>query len=245
MPEDRFGESVAARYDDSAHEMFDAVIIERTVAILANLARGGSALELGIGTGRIALPLHMAGVPVHGIDLSPAMIKRLKAKPGGDRIDVTVGDFATAIAPGTYRLAYLVYNTIMNLTTQAEQVVCFRNVARHLEPGGRFVIEVGVPDLQRLPRGEIYRPFTVSPRKLGFDEYDVVNQGVISHHFAFEEGKARTISHPFRYVWPSELDLMAQLAGMTLVARWGDWDRQPFTSDSEKHVSIWQKQVAD
>ena len=245
MPEDHFGESVAARYDDSADEMFDGVVIDRAVAFLADLAGGGSALELGIGTGRIALPLQSAGVSVHGIDLSPAMVKRLKAKPAGDRIDVTIGDFATATAPGAYRLAYLVYNTIMNLTTQVEQVACFRNVARHLEPGGRFVIEVGVPDLQRLPRGEVYRPFTVSARKIGFDEYDVVNQGLISHHFAFEDGKVRTMSHPFRYVWPSELGLMARLADMTLVARWGDWDRRPFTSDSQKHVSVWQKQIAD
>jgi SAM-dependent methyltransferase len=241
--EDHFGEDVAAHYDDDS-EMFDASLVERTVAFLADLAGDGDALELGIGTGRIALPLSAAGVRVCGIDLSTAMVRRLRAKPGGNRIDVTIGDFAHTTVEGPFRLAYLVFNTIMNLTSQDEQVACFQNVARHLEPGGRFVIEVGVPDLQRLPRGEVYRPFTVSPTKLGIDEYDVVNQGLISHHYDIRDGSVRLTSPPFRYVWPAELDLMARIAGLTLVDRWGDWDRRPFTAQSDKHVSVWQRQTA-
>ncbi|WP_173138579.1 class I SAM-dependent DNA methyltransferase [Kibdelosporangium persicum] len=216
--------------------------VEPVVTFLAELARDGRALELGIGTGRIAVPLSQAGVPVHGIDLSPEMVARLRDKPGAAGIGVTIGDFATAQAPGLFRLAYLVFNTIGNLTTQDEQVACFANVARHLEPGGYFVIEVGVPDLRRLPPGETVRPFTVSPTKLGFDEYDVANQGLISHHFQVVDGTMRTFSMPFRYVWPAELDLMARMAGMSLHERVTDWDRSPFTSDSTKHVSVWCKQ---
>jgi hypothetical protein len=180
-------------------------------------------------------------VRVHGIDLSPQMVARLRAKPGGDEIAVTIGDFATTTAAGgPFRLAYLVYNTIENLTTQDEQVACFRNVAAHLEPGGCFVIEVAVPALRRLPPGETVRPFTVSPTRLGFDEYDVANQGLVSHHYVVEDGKLEVFAAPFRYVWPAELDLMARLAGMTLRERWSDWDRAPFTSDSTKHVSVWE-----
>lgn len=241
MPEDHFGERVAARYDASSEEMFDPAVVAPAVRFLADLAGDGAALELGVGTGRLALPLSETGVPVHGIDLSPAMLARLRAKPGADRIGVTVGDFAHATAPGTFTLAYLVFNTIMNLTTQDEQVACFRNVARHLEPGGRFVVEVGVPDLRRLPPGETFRPFTVTPTRLGFDEYDTVRQGLISHHYRVEDGGLETISVPFRYAWPSELDLMARLAGMTLRERWEDWDRAPFTSESTRHVSVWAK----
>src|SRR5262249_38966135 len=143
-----------------------------------------------------------------------------------------------------FRLAYLVYNTIGNLTTQDEQVECFRNAARHLEPGGCFVVEVGVPDLQRLPPGESIRPFTVTPGHLGFDEYDVARQGLTSHHYLFKDGKALIVSMPFRYVWPSELDLMAQLAGMRLRERWADWNREPFGNNSTKHISVWEK-IAD
>jgi SAM-dependent methyltransferase len=216
-------------------------MVEPVVDFLAGLAGDGGALELGVGTGRIALPLARRGVRVHGIDLSEAMVAKLQAKPGGDRIEVTIGDFATARVDGSFAVAYLVVNTIMNLTTQEEQVACFRNVADHLEPGGCFVIEVMVPRLRRLPPGERYQPFDVSPTHVGFDEYDVALQGLVSHHYWIEEGEVEVSSPPFRYVWPSELDLMAQLAGMTLRERWSDWTREPFTSESAKHVSVWEK----
>ena len=208
--------------------MFDPAVVDPAVDFLVELAGSGRALELGIGTGRIALPLARRGVPVHGIDLSQAMVARLRAKPGGEDIAVTIGDFATTTVDGTFSLAYLVFNTIMNLTTQEEQVACFRNVAAHLEPGGCFVIEVGVPDLQRLPPGETVRPFHVSETRWGFDEYDVARQGLISHHLELVDGRAEQVSMPFRYVWPAELDLMAELAGMRLRERWSGWRREPF-----------------
>jgi SAM-dependent methyltransferase len=241
VPENHFGEEVAARYDDPGDRMFDPAVIAPAVGLLAELAGEGTALELGIGTGRIALPLAERGVRVHGIELSEAMVARLRAKPGGDAIGVTLGDFATTRVDGMFSVAYLVFNTIMNLTSQDAQVACFANVAAHLEPGGCFVIEVGVPDLQRLPPGETVRPFTVTPERLGFDEYDVVRQGLISHHYwATKDGTFDSLSVPFRYVWPAELDLMARLAGMTLRERWSDWTRAPFTAESTSHVSVWQ-----
>jgi SAM-dependent methyltransferase len=241
VPKIYFDERIAEGYDAASEEMFEPAVVDATVSFLADLAGEGGALELGIGTGRIALPLSQRGVRVHGIDLSPAMVERLKAKPGADHIGVTIGDFATTKVDGTFRLAYLVYNTIMNLTTQDEQVECFRNVAAHLEPGGRFVIEVGVPALQRLPPGETVRAFTVSPTRLGFDEYDIAAQGLVSHHYWVVDGRLDVFSMPFRYVWPSELDLMARLAGMVVSERWSGWDREPFTSESTTHVSVWEK----
>jgi len=241
MPEDHFGERVAERYDESSPEMFDAEVVDPTVDFLADLAGEGAALELGIGTGRIALPLSQRGIPVHGIDLSGAMVARLRAKPGGDAIPVAIGDFATTTVEGTFTVAYLVFNTINNLTTQEEQVACFQNVAAHLEPGGCFVIEVGIPQLQRLPAGETVRPFDVSPHHLGFDEYDIASQGLISHHYSLVGGVWEAGSTPFRYVWPAELDLMARLAGMRLRERWSGWKREPFTSESRKHVSVWDR----
>jgi SAM-dependent methyltransferase len=241
MPEDFFGERVAARYDESAADMFEPAVVGPVVDFLADLAGDGAVLELGIGTGRIALPLARRGIRVHGIDLSQAMVARLRGKPGAERIGVTIGDFATTTVEGRFSVAYLVFNTIGNLTTQDEQVACFQNVAAHLEPGGCFVIEVGVPALQRLPPGETVRAFNVSATRLGFDEYDVVSQGLISHHYSVVDGKLEVASVPFRYVWPSELDLMARLAGMTLRERWSGWRREPFTSDSTKHVSVWAK----
>jgi SAM-dependent methyltransferase len=240
MPENYFGERVAARYDDD-EVMFDPAVVEPTVEFLARLAGDGAALELAIGTGRIALPLARRGVRVRGIDLSEEMVARLRAKPGAEEIAVTIGDFASTVVEGTFSLAYLVYNTINNLTTQDEQVACFQNVAAHLEPGGCFVIEVGVPALQRLPPGETVRAFNVSPTRLGFDEYDVQSQGLVSHHYSIRDGGLEVISVPFRYVWPSELDLMARLAGMTLRERWSGWTREPFTSESTAHVSVWEK----
>jgi SAM-dependent methyltransferase len=240
MPEDYFGERVAERYDEWDAASVPAVV-DPIVDLLAGLAGGGPALELGIGTGRIALPLAQRGVRVQGIDLSAAMVARLRAKPGAEAIEVSIGDFATTRVDGTFSLAYLLINTIMNLTSQEEQVACFRNVAAHLRPGGCFVIEVGVPQLQRLPPGETFRPFHVSAEHLGFDEYDVVSQGLVSHHYRPVDGRLEVQSVPFRYVWPSELDLMARLAGMTLRERWGGWRRAPFTADSDAHVSVWEK----
>jgi SAM-dependent methyltransferase len=236
-----FGERVAARYDESSAEMFDPAVVEPVVDFLVELAGSGRALELGIGTGRIALPLARRGVPVHGIELSRAMLARLRTKPGGEDIGVTVGDFATTTVDGKFSVAYLVFNTIMNLTTQEAQVSCFRNVAAHLEPRGCFVIEVGVPDLQRLPPGETILAFRVTETRWGFDEYDVARQGLTSHHFEIVDGRVERNSIPFRYAWPAELDLMAQLAGLRLRERWSGWKREPFTSDSRKHVSVWER----
>jgi SAM-dependent methyltransferase len=241
MPTDHFGERVAARYDESLSEMFEPAAVEPVVEFIAGLAGDGAALELGIGTGRIALPLSARGVPVHGIDLSEAMVARLREKPGADAVGVTIGDFATTAVDGTFTVVYLVFNTIMNLTTQDEQVACFRNVATHLAPGGCFVVEVQLPDLQRLPHGETIRPFTVTPTRLGFDEYDIAAQGLISHHYSVRNGEFGVWSIPFRYVWPAELDLMARLAGMRPRGRWSDWDRAPFTSESAKLVGVWEK----
>jgi SAM-dependent methyltransferase len=241
VPEDHFGESVAKSYDADSAEMFDPAVVEPTVDLLAELAAGGAALEFGIGTGRIALPLAERGVPVSGIDLSAAMVARLRAKPGADRIPVEVGDFATARVDGRFALVYLVFNTINNLTSQEEQTACFRNAAQQLAPGGRFLVEVGVPALQRIAVGERFHPFTVTPTRMGIDEYDVVTQQMWSHHYWIENGGWQSLSVPFRYVWPAELDLMAAMAGMSLVHRWSDWHKSPFTAESGKHVSVWQK----
>ena len=239
-----FGDEVAARYDDGG-PMYDPALLQATTAFLADLADGGSALEFAIGTGRVALPLAARGVPVHGIELSRAMVEQMRSKPGGDAIQVTIGDMATAEAPGagTYRLVYLVFNTIGNLTTQEAQVACFRNAAAHLAPGGRFVIEVGVPGLRRLPHGESHVVFDATEDHVGIDEYDVANQGLVSHHFSKRDGRWELSSVPFRYVWPAELDLMAELAGMRLRERWADWDREPYTSESTSHVSVWERRA--
>jgi SAM-dependent methyltransferase len=240
MPENYFGERVAEHYDDE-DELADPAIVRPTVDFLVDLARGGAALELGVGTGRVALPLAARGVRVHGIELSEAMAARLRAKPGTDEVAVTIGDFVTTRVEGSFSIAYLVANTIMNVTTQDGQVACFKNAASHLDPGGCFVVEVMVPALQRIPPGERYHPFNVSSTYLGFDEYDVARQGLVSHHYSIGDGIADASSVPFRYVWPAELDLMARLAGMTLRERWSGWQREPFTSESTKHVSVWGK----
>jgi SAM-dependent methyltransferase len=240
-----FDERVAARYDESSSEMFDAGIVDPAIDFLVEIAGNGRALELGIGTGRIALPLAERGVSVHGIELSKAMAAKLRGKPGGEHLGVTIGDFATTSVDGLFSLAYVVFNTIMNLTTQAAQVACFRNVAAHLEPGGCFVIEVMIPALQRLPPGETFRVFSGSENYWGIDEYDVATQGLTSHHLEIVDGRLERLSIPFRYAWPSELDLMAELAGMKLRERWGGWKREPFTSDSRKHVSVWEMPAAE
>jgi SAM-dependent methyltransferase len=241
VPTNYFDARVAKSYEARWPELFEPAVVDPAVSFLAELAGTGAALELGIGTGRIAIPLSRRGVRVHGIDLSPDMVAELRAKPGTDGIGVTIGDFATTRVGGTFKLAYLLRNTIMNLTTQDGQVACFQNVAAHLEPRGCFVVEVAVPGLQRLPPGETVRPFTVTPTHLGFEEYDAAAQIAFSHHYWVVDGRLETLSAPFRYVWPSELDLMARLAGMALRERWSDWSRAPFTSDSRTHVSVWEK----
>jgi SAM-dependent methyltransferase len=235
MPENWFGEDVAARYDGSTGPYFDAAVINTTADFLAELAGEGAALELGIGTGRIALPLAERGVRVNGIDLSEAMVARLRARPGGEQIPVAIGDFATTQVEGRFSLAYVVFNTINNLTTQDAQVACFENVAAHLEPGGRFVIEVGVLNTRPL------EVFDLSDKHVGVDEYDADTQRLVSHHFSLVDGRWERLSMPFRGVSPSELDLMARIAGMTLRERWSDWKRTPFTSESTKHVSVWER----
>jgi SAM-dependent methyltransferase len=241
MPEDYFGEGTAERYDAAVASEFDPSIVGPAVDFLAGLAGAGDVLEFGIGTGRIALPLAQRGIRVHGIDLSRAMIARLQAKPGTEEIATTIGDFAATTVEGTFTVVYLVFNTIMNLTAMDEQIACFQNASAHLQPGGCFVIEVVVPDLQRLPPGETIRPLYVTETSVGFDEYDVVSQALTSHHYSTAHGKLEDRSIPFRYAWPSELDLMARLAGMTLRERWGNWTREPFTSSSRAHISVWQK----
>jgi SAM-dependent methyltransferase len=244
VPEDCFGEDIAARYDESSGEMFDPAVVEPAVVFLAELAGTGAALELGIGTGRIALPLAERGIRVHGVDLSEAMVARMRAKPGGEEIPVTIGDFATTTVDETFALAYLVFNTIVNLTSQDEQVACFQNAAAHLEPGGAFVIEVGVPSLRRLLPGETVHVTGFTEGYHCVNEFDVANQGLVSHHFTAVDETVRERTIPFRYVWPSELDLMARLAGLTRRERWSGWNREPFTSDSTRHVSVWEKPAA-
>jgi SAM-dependent methyltransferase len=231
---DWFAGEVAARYDAETAEMPVVPVVD----FLLPLA-GGGALELAIGTGRIAVPLAERGVHVAGIDLSPDMVAELRKKPGGDAIPVAIGDMTTTRVEGTFSLAYVVYNSIFNLRTQERQVACFENVSRHLGPGGAFVVEIMVPELQRLPLGDRFLLFDAAPDHVGFDEYDLVTQGLTSHHYDPERGSYSTF--PGRYIWPSELDLMARLAGLELRERWADWDRSPFTAESTKHVSVWEK----
>ena len=240
-PDGYFAESVAASCDESFSHMFESDVVEPAVAFLADLADGRPALELGIGTGRVALPLAARGLRVHGIDLSRAMVARLRAKPGGDAIDVTIGDFASATVPSSFAVAYVVFNTIMNLTTQAAQVACFRNVAAHLAPGGCFVVEVTVPDLRRLPPGQNVVPLQVGPHRWAYDIYDVATQAMSSNDVQMVDGRGAHRSIPFRYVWPAELDLMAEIAGLRPSERWDGWTREPFISESRQHVSVWRK----
>jgi SAM-dependent methyltransferase len=240
VPQNWFGEDVAATYDDDTLDR-PADAAADALAALAGPGRG--ALEFAIGTGRVALPLAARGVRVSGIELSEAMLARLRAKPGGGEgaIPVVVGDMAVARVPGSFDLVYLVFNTIQNLTSQDAQVACFANASRHLRPGGVFVVETGVPGLRRLPPGQRFVLFDAGPAHIGVDEYEPAVQGLVSHHTTVRDGAARQISVPFRYVWPAELDLMARLAGLRLADRWADWSGAPFTSDSESHVSVWER----
>lgn len=241
MPVDSFDEWIAARYEQLWPELFAPAVIDPAVDFLAELAGSGPALELGVGTGRIAVPLSRRGVRVHGIELSPAMVAQLRARQAGADIQVTLGDFAHAWVGDMFTLVYLLRNTITNLTTQDEQVAAFGNAAAHLRPGGYFVVENYVPALQRLPPGETVHVFTRTPTHLGFEEYDLAAQIAVSHHYWIIDGELKTFSSPHRYAWPAELDLMARIADMTLRDRYGDWSRTAFTGASRSHISVWQK----
>jgi len=239
---DVWDEGTAASYDADAADKFTPEVLDPAVDLLAELAGDGPALELAIGTGRVAVPLHRRGIDVTGIELSAPMVAQLRRKSDEATIPVVVGDMATTLLPTTFTLVYLVWNSISNLRTQHEQVQCFRNAARHLRPGGRFVIELWVPPLRRLPPGQLAAPFDVSDGHLGFDTYDLVTQQCTSHHYHRRaDGTVEYGAGSFRYIWPAECDLMAQLAGLELEARYADWDRSEFTSDSESHVSLWRK----
>src|SRR5688572_10570256 len=241
MRQEEIWDAEAARgYDTPGTGMFAPEVLEPTVDRLAALAGNGRALEFAIGTGRVAVPLSQRGVPVTGIELSPAMVDQLRAKIDEATIPVVLGDMATTVAPGSYAVVFLVYNGLSNLLTQAEQVACFRNAARHLTPGGRFVIELWVPELRKLPPGLQATVWHSEPGYIGLDTYDVLRQQVVSHHFRFGEGKeAQVFRSPHRYVWPAELDLMAQLAGFELESRHADWLGSEFTADSRSHVSVY------
>jgi SAM-dependent methyltransferase len=230
----------AQRYDTPGTGMFSPEVLGPTVDRLVELADGGRALELAIGTGRVAVPLAGRGVPVTGIELSRPMVDQLRTKVDEATIPVIVGDMATATAPGKYSLVYLVYNTISNLLTQAEQVACFGNAARHLTPGGRFVVELWVPELRKLLPGQQATVWHCAPGYIGLDTYDVLRQLIVSHHFRFDESQqARLFRSPHRYIWPAELDLMARLAGFELEARHADWAGAEFTAESRSHVSVY------
>jgi SAM-dependent methyltransferase len=230
-----FGERVAATYDEHSGQMFDPAVVEPAVDLLAELAGDGAALEFAVGTGRIALPLAARGVAVSGIDYSTPMVARLREKPGGDEIDVAIGDYATTRVAGTFALVYLVFNGINNQTTQDAQVASFENAAAHLGPGGCFVVEVGIPNARAL------EVFDLGDTHVGVDELDFATQRLVSHHFSLVDGTWQRLSAPFRSVSPGELDLMARIAGMRLRERWSGWNREPFTSESTKHVSVWAK----
>jgi SAM-dependent methyltransferase len=238
--EDTWDVEVAQRYDTPGTGMFAPEVLGPTVDRLAELAGGGRALEFAIGTGRVAVPLAGRGVPVTGIELSRPMADRLRTKVDEATIPVVIGDMATALAPGSYTLVYLVFNTISNLLTQAEQVACFHNATRHLTPDGRFVIELWVPELRVLPPGRQATVCHSEPGYIGLDTYDVLNQQVVSHHFRFSDGRqAELFRSPHRYIWPAELDLMGQLAGFELESRHADWVGSPFTAESPSHVSVY------
>jgi SAM-dependent methyltransferase len=238
-----FDSDIAKQYDDPEDEMFSPEVLDPTVDVLQALAEGRAALELAIGTGRVALPLSERGVHVHGIELSEAMVEQLRTKPGAEKIDVAIGDMTTTRVEDRFGLVYLVFNTIGNVTTQDGQVAVFENAAAHLEPGGCFLIETLVPIVRKLPAGERFAVFNHTDEHVGIDEYDVATQRTWSHHYSSTDGETyHRRSIPFRYAWPAELDLMARIAGMRLRDRWADWDRSPFTAASQKHVSVWEKQ---
>jgi SAM-dependent methyltransferase len=233
-------------YGERAAEVYDNWFSDydrECITALTEFARGGRALELGIGTGRIALPLAAAGVEVHGIDAAPSMVRRLRAKPGGEQLPVHMGDFAEVAADGEFTLIYIVFNTFFALFSQDDQVKCFRNVANHLTIDGSFVIEAFVPDLTRFTGRQVNWATNVTTDRVELDvgQHDSAAQRVMSQKVIISEGDVRLYPVQIRYAWPSELDLMAQLAGMRLRERWGSWKRETFTSQSQKHVSIYQR----
>ena len=237
-----WGRDVATTYDASAAAMFEPAVLGPTVDLLAELADGGPALELAVGTGRVALPLHERGIDVHGVELSPHMVEQLRAKPGADGVPVTVGDMTSTRVPGSFRLVYLVWNTIMNVTTQDEQVAVFQNAAAHLSDGGRFLVEVIVPQLRKVPPGASARVFALEPDHVGVETFDdTVEQIAWSHHWTTVGDRFVHHAAPYRYVWPSELDLMARLAGLHLEHRWSDWTRTPFTTPSDTQIALYKK----
>jgi SAM-dependent methyltransferase len=236
-----FGERIAAVYDELSADMFDPAVLGPAVELLAELAGGGSALEFAIGTGRIALPLAERGVEVVGIDSSDAMLARLREKPGADTIEAMVGDMAATRVDGEFDLVYLVFNTIFNLVTQDGQVACFENAAAHLKPGGRFVIEARVPELQRLRLGQTVLPWRAAPGGMTYYVYDVVTQRLSGQHYDFVDGRVHSRPTEMRYAWPAELDLMARVAGLHLEHRWAGFSREPFTALSPSHVSVYAK----
>ena len=245
VPQNVFVGDIAKHYDATSESQFAAEVLRPTVDFLADLAGDGRALELAIGTGRVALPLRGRGVDVHGIEISADMIAELRAKPGGADVPVTLGDMAATRLDLSFGLVYLVFNTISNLLTQAEQVACFRNAAAHLDSGGCFVVELGIPQLRRMSPGESAYPFDLTDAHLGFDSYDFATQRMTSHHYWFAADEVRRFDSHHRYAWPAELDLMAELAGMRLRERWADWDRNPFTNESASHISVWEKPAPD
>lgn len=239
---DLWDEDSAERYDELSAAMFAPQVLDPAVEFLTRLADGGRALEFAIGTGRVAIPLAARGISVTGIELSPPMVDRLRRKVPTEELPVVIGDMATTTVPGQFSLVYVVWNSIGNLRTQDEQVECFRNAARHLSPGGRFVIELWVPGIRRFPPGQAAVPFEVTDRHVGFDTYDMVTQQGTSHHYhRLDDGSARYGQSNFRYIWPAECDLMARLAGLVLEQRVADWNGSPFTTESESHVSVWRK----
>jgi SAM-dependent methyltransferase len=234
-----FGERVAARYDDVSWGMFDPALLGATAAFMEEMADGGAALEFAIGTGRVAVPLAERGVKVAGMDNSEPMLRRLREKT--PEIEAVAGDMATTHVDGDFSLVYLVFNTIFNLTTQDGQVACFENAAAHLQPGGRFVIEARVPEIQRLPPGQSVLPWRAAPDGMSYYVYDVVTQRLSGQHYYFNDGLIEASPTEMRYAWPAELDLMARIAGMRLAHRWGGWKKEPFTNLSPSHISVYEK----
>jgi len=237
-----WGKDIAEVYDATYSAQFAPSVLDPLVDLLTELARGGPALEFAVGTGRVALPLSARGISMRGVELSPHMVEQFRAKSGADTVPVTIGDMTTTRVPGTFKLVYLVANTIMNVTTQDEQLRVFANAAAHLETGGHFVVEVIVPQLRSVPPGEMGRVFTLDPDHVGIETFDdLVGQIAWSHHWMEVEGRLVRHSAPYRYVWPSELDLMARFAGLRLRHRWAGWDKTPFTSESLSQVAVFEK----
>jgi SAM-dependent methyltransferase len=237
-----WGREIAEVYDMTYRAGFEPSVLGAVVDLLAGLAEGGPVLEFAAGTGRVALALHARGIEVHGLELSPHMAQQMLAKPGADAVPVTIGDMTTTRVPGAFTLVYLVANTIMNVTTQDDQIAVFANAAAHLESGGCFVVEVIVPQLRRVPPGETGRVFTLDPDHVGIETFDdLVGQIAWSHHWIETGGRLVRHSAPYRYVWPSELDLMAKIAGFGVRDRWAGWDHAPFTSESDSQVAVFEK----